>query len=200
MQPNAKYTRYALLSTIIATAIMTTACGGGNDEETAAADTETATAVSPTSTGGTWTKVATERSSFTVSTSTYVRYGSGTSWVGKWVTGTVPCTNEFFGSDPLPWVTKECDKFTTSGSTTTGKASLSWTASTTTGVAAYKLYYGTASGAYAQTFGNGINMGNVATYSVTGLTTGKTYYFTVTAVDGSGKESTFSNEVAKVVN
>jgi hypothetical protein len=200
MQLNAKYTRYALLSTIVATAVLATACGGGNGEETAAEATETAMAVSPTSTDGTWTKVATERSSFTVSTSTYVRYGSGTSWVGKWVTGTVPCTNDFFGSDPLMWVTKECQKFTPSGSTATAKATLSWTASATTGVASYKLYYGSTSGAYAQTYGNGINMGNVTNYSVTGLTSGKTYYFTVTAVDGSGKESTYSNEVAKVVN
>ena len=54
-----------------------------------------------------WTTIATERQSFLVKNKT-VRYGSGSTWITKKVEAEDACTNEFFGSDPLPGVHKEC--------------------------------------------------------------------------------------------
>jgi len=82
-----------------------------------------------------------------------------------------------------------------------GTAALSWAAPTTntdgtplTNLAGYKVYYGTSSGNY----GAPVNIGSQTSYSVTGLNAG-TYYFAVTAYDGSGNESSFSNEVTKTI-
>ncbi len=52
--------------------------------------------------------LAAEGASFTVAAPTLVRYGAGTRWVQKTVTGTVACTNAFFGTDPAPNVVKSC--------------------------------------------------------------------------------------------
>jgi hypothetical protein len=69
---------------------------------------------------------------------------------------------------------------------------LSWTASTTTGVVGYYVYRGTSSGSYTR-----ISTSAVAatTYSDSSVTSGQdiTYYYVVTAVDGSGVESSDSN-------
>ena len=78
---------------------------------------------------------------------------------------------------------------------TLGTATLAWNASTSTDVAGYKVYMGTASGVY----GPSTSVGNVLTSQVTTLQSGTTYFFTVTAVDTSGNESTFSNEVSKSI-
>jgi len=69
--------------------------------------------------------------------------------------------------------------------------SFAWNPNPDPGLSGYKLYYGTASHSY----GTSINVGNVTTYTVTGLGSGN-YYFALTAFDGSGKESSFSNEVS----
>lgn len=42
-----------------------------------------------------------------------VRYGGGSSFVTKSVTGSGACTNAFFGSDPLFGVVKRCEAPTT---------------------------------------------------------------------------------------
>jgi hypothetical protein len=86
------------------------ACGGGG---TTASDTstDTASATSDNLSSGTraqaaaatdpvWVKIATEYSSFTVSGTQTVRFGSGSSWVTKQVTGSGKCNKTFFGSDP----------------------------------------------------------------------------------------------------
>ncbi len=84
-------------------------CGGGGTEETTEAVANNsdgmvqALAVSKSS----WTKIADEGQSFTVSSAT-VRYGAGSSWVTKTVNGTAQCTKAFFGSDPLPGTKKKC--------------------------------------------------------------------------------------------
>lgn len=69
---------------------------------------------------------------------------------------------------------------------------LSWTASTTTGVVGYYVYRGTSAGSYTR-----ISTSAVAatTYSDPSVTSGQdiTYYYVVTAVDGSGVESSDSN-------
>jgi hypothetical protein len=72
---------------------------------------------------------------------------------------------------------------------------LAWDVSSGTVPAGYKLYYGTSSRGYGTSF----NVGNVTTYTVAALASG-TYYFAVTAYDGSGNESTFSNEVSATIS
>jgi hypothetical protein len=52
--------------------------------------------------------LAPEGGSFTVQMATLVRYGADSRWIEKTVTGTVPCTNASFGSDPAPNVVKAC--------------------------------------------------------------------------------------------
>jgi hypothetical protein len=82
------------------------------------------------------------------------------------------------------------------GTNTTG-AVLSWIAPLTNtdgsnvGTLAYKLYYGTSPGFYTAF------IDNITTpyYSLDSLPAG-TWYIAVTAYDGSGNESDFSNEVS----
>ena len=83
--------------------------------------------------------------------------------------------------------------------TATGTAVLTWDPVTVANLSGYRIYYGTASGTYLQPLGQGISVGNVLTYTVTGLTSGTTYYFAVTAVDTSGIESSYSQEVSKTL-
>jgi hypothetical protein len=64
--------------------------------------------------------LANEGQSFTVARNTVVKYGAGSSFVQKTVSGTAPCTNAYFGSDPAPFVVKAC--YFVSGSTTTAPA------------------------------------------------------------------------------
>jgi len=57
---------------------------------------------------GGWTVIAAEHSRFTVNGTQTVRYGSGTSWITRSVSGAGECSNEYFGADPLYGVVKEC--------------------------------------------------------------------------------------------
>jgi len=56
----------------------------------------------------TWTFVASENQTFTVSGTQTARYGIEGLWVTKTVSGTVPCTNDYFGSDPAYGFGKSC--------------------------------------------------------------------------------------------
>jgi hypothetical protein len=56
-----------------------------------------------------WTKIADEKTSFTVSGTQTVRYGADSRWVQKSVTGEGYCGNWYFGSDPAPGVVKRCE-------------------------------------------------------------------------------------------
>ncbi len=79
------------------------------------------------------------------------------------------------------------------------KANLTWDANTESDLAGYKVYQGIASGSY----GVGQSIGNTATHSATlTIPCGEdvTFFFAVTALDTSGNESGFSNEVAKTFN
>jgi hypothetical protein len=66
-----------------------------------------APSASPAPSSG-WVKVADEWRAFTVTGTQLVRYGSGSTWIEKTVSGRAQCTNAFFGRDPLPGVTKQC--------------------------------------------------------------------------------------------
>jgi len=72
---------------------------------------------------------------------------------------------------------------------------LAWNADSGTNIASYNLYYGSA----PRTYTNAVSTGNVAQGTVPGLNTGATYYFAVTAVDNTGLESDYSNEVTNTV-
>jgi len=69
---------------------------------------------------------------------------------------------------------------------------LDWNPSPSPDIVGCHLYYGTVSGEYTNT----VVVGDVTTVTVSGLLSGVTYYFAVTAVDASGEESDFSNEIS----
>ena len=207
----------------MASAFLATACGGGQDAEnaaTAAGNTsETAKDISPTS-SGTWNRVASEYAYFKLATRSFVRYGSGSNWVGKYVeAGSAQCANDFFGSDPAPGVTKVCEVYAASTTpvapapspapapapspapapapAATGSALLTWSAPAGS-VSGYRVYYGTSSRSYDQEKGAGLFVTNT-TASVPNLNSGTTYYFAVTAVTAGGAESTYSSEATKAI-
>lgn len=87
--------------------------------------------------------------------------------------------------------------------TTSGTATLSWTAPQTrvdgsalTNLAGYKIYYGTQSGSYSAQVS--ITTPGTTTYVIQNLGPG-TYYFVTTAVDSDGNESSFSAERTKTI-
>ena len=64
-----------------------------------------------------WTRIAVENQGFSVTGTQTVRYGSGSSWITRLVTGSGQCSNAWFGTDPLFGVVKECDVATASTTT-----------------------------------------------------------------------------------
>ena len=72
------------------------------------------------------------------------------------------------------------------------KITLAWNPSISPNIAGYNVYYGQASGSYTTV----IKVGNTNLASITNLTVGTTYYFVATAMDTSGIESVFSNELS----
>jgi hypothetical protein len=69
---------------------------------------------------------------------------------------------------------------------------LAWLPSTDPGVAGYNLHYGLAT----QTYTSVIAVGGATNATISGLVSGAEYFFSVTAVNGAGVESQFSNEIA----
>ena len=59
-----------------------------------------------------FTKIADENGDFVVTGTQTVRYGAGTMFVTKVVTGAGQCTNTFFGSDPAVGTAKACEVMT----------------------------------------------------------------------------------------
>ena len=66
-----------------------------------------------------------------------------------------------------------------------------------TDLMAFKIYYGMTSGQYPNEIY--INSPGISSYVVENLAPGS-YYFVATAINGTGMESSFSNEVTRVVN
>ena len=56
----------------------------------------------------TWTTIASEGQSFTLSGTQTVRYGAGSSWITRTLTNGGACTNAFFGTDPAYGIVKQC--------------------------------------------------------------------------------------------
>jgi hypothetical protein len=73
---------------------------------------------------------------------------------------------------------------------------LSWNASTST-VAGYNVYRGAVSGGPYTKINAALDA--LTSYTDTNVLGGQTYYYVVTAVDGSGSESTYSNQVQAVI-
>jgi YD repeat-containing protein len=57
-----------------------------------------------------WTTVASEGESFSATGTWTVRYGATGRWLTRTVTGTVPCTFDYFGGDPAPGTAKSCQR------------------------------------------------------------------------------------------
>ncbi len=76
-----------------------------------------------------------------------------------------------------------------------GSATVSWNANTERDLAGYKIYYSQVSSSYTSQ----IYVGNVVSFRLGGLEEEKQYFFAVTALDFSGNESTFSNEVSTTI-
>jgi hypothetical protein len=68
---------------------------------------------------------------------------------------------------------------------------LNWQANTETDLSGYKVYHGNSS----RNYGPSIPVGKVTSYTIDNLEEGKTYYLAVTALDSTGNESGYSNEV-----
>jgi len=80
---------------------------------------------------------------------------------------------------------------------TTSSVTLTWDPNTDSDLAGYKIYRATASGAYGAALGT-VPAGTV-TYQATGLSANTTYFFVITAYDDAGNESSFSNEVSRLI-
>jgi len=76
-----------------------------------------------------------------------------------------------------------------------GSATIRWQANTEPDLQEYRVYTGIAS----RTYGTPTPVGKATSYTVGNLEEGVTYYFAVTAVDTSGNESGFSQEVYKTI-
>lgn len=72
-----------------------------------------------------------------------------------------------------------------------GTVTLAWNLSWEQGISGYHLHYGTESGNYT----NVVNVGFQFITQLSDLVSGETYYFAITAYDGDGVESNFSEEV-----
>lgn len=69
---------------------------------------------------------------------------------------------------------------------------VSWDKNLESDLKGYKIYYGTSS----RNYDDNIDVGNNTSYTVANLDTNIVYYFAVTAIDSSGNESEFSEEVS----
>src|SRR5437764_484130 len=94
-------------------AALLAACGGGGSDTAGSASDATTASASARRTAlatTTWTQIAMENQSFTLSATQTVRYGSALyGWVQKTLSGTGQCSNAFFGIDPAPGVGKVCE-------------------------------------------------------------------------------------------
>jgi hypothetical protein len=74
--------------------------------------------------------------------------------------------------------------------------SLDWSPSTSAGISYYKVYRGTVSGGPYTLLSNGLT---VTSYTDASVQSGSTYYYVTTAVDTSGRESTYSSLAQAII-
>ncbi|ULA62597.1 MAG: Fibronectin type-III domain-containing protein [Nitrospira sp.] len=74
----------------------------------------------------------------------------------------------------------------------TATVTLSWTKNTEPDLSYYRVYYGTSSRNYSTSTA----VGNTTSTTISNLTSGQIYYFALTAVDTSGNQSAYSQEVS----
>lgn len=107
------FPRVLVLTELMASMMLIAACGGSAGEypsQTSLADPhEAGRAMALAATTISWSKVAAEGESFSVSGTQVIRYGAGSSWIEKSVTGSGQCSNTFFGNDPAYAVVKTCE-------------------------------------------------------------------------------------------
>lgn len=160
---------------------------------------------------GSWTKVANQSASFMVgSTTKIVRYGAGNAWVTKSITGTGQCTTAYFGKDPAPGVTKQCEVFSLAAAAApkTYNVKLTWNIPTKrqngqplalSELKGYEVYY--AADSNTSTVNDTvvrINGGSINNSVISKLPAG-TYYFSISAIDTAGIKSPLSTMVAAKV-
>jgi fibronectin type 3 domain-containing protein len=76
------------------------------------------------------------------------------------------------------------------------QASLNWSASTST-VSGYNIYRSTTSGSGYVKLNSSLNVSTA--YTDNSVVAGATYFYVTTAVDSSGNESSYSNQVQAVI-
>lgn len=156
--------RVGFLPSLITVAALA-ACGGGNESETAMAEnedspvsfqenssTDRATAQATTTT---WSKIANEWSNFSVSGTRKVRFGSGSKWIEKSVTGNGRCDANFFGSDPALMVAKTCEVATVAETGSTPVSSTTPVSTSAWSKIASEWAYFTISGTKTVRYGSG---------------------------------------------
>ena len=108
-------------------------------------------------------------------------------------TGSASANISFFTSNS----TSASETANGSGATTQHTVDLSWGASTSASISGYNVYRGTsASGPFSKV--NSVLDASLS-YSDSTVQSGQTYYYATTAVDPSGIESSYSNQVQAVV-
>lgn len=117
--------------------------------------------------------------------------------------GTATCTANLEGADVCTVITVQRVINASLGQVciayNTHAANLSWTASTSSNVSYYNVYRGTTSGGPYTKIGSTTANSGATTYSDTSVQAGQTYYYVGTAVDVSGNESGYSNQVSAAI-
>ena len=93
--------------------------------------------------------------------------------------------------------TSATETATGSGGTIQHTVDLSWNASTSTSIAGYNVYRATSAGGPYSRINSALNP--AMSFSDSTVQSGQSYYYATTAVDTSGVESTYSNQVQVVV-
>ncbi len=87
----------------------------------------------------------------------------------------------------------------TASAQVTHSVALTWIASTTSTVTGYNVYRSTVSGTGYAKINSSPVLAPLASYTDTAVQNGTTYFYVTTAVDGSGTESAYSNEVSAAI-
>lgn len=136
-------------------------------------------------------KYGTSAGSYTHSTSNSTTYSTNNrATISGLTSGTTYHFRIVSEDSTADWVTS-LDQTCTTTTTTAHSVTLNWQASSSSGVTAYDVYRSTVSGGYYGLLGNTSRL----TYKDTAVQSGTTYYYVVTALNGAGTQSRYSNQV-----